>query len=129
MTPKVGDYINRHFVSSFQKVGTFRIVGGQKQGGNLASYMCTPNGGVLNAVAGSRRCGHTLGQGAWVVENRKTAILESRSDLKRYKEFFRFAHAGAIAEPARAPMATGRPSKRRRPPCSRCSTKTRPPAS
>ncbi len=91
--PKVGDYINRHFVSSFQKVGTFRIVGGQKQGGNLASYMCTPNGGILNAVAGPVDAATLLREARWVVENRKTAILESRSDLKRYKEFFRLAHA------------------------------------
>ena len=45
--PQVGKYLNEYFVSSFQKVGTFRIVGGQKQGGNVASYFCAPDGRVL----------------------------------------------------------------------------------
>jgi len=33
--PEVGTFINKHFVSSFQKVATFQIVNGQKQGGNV----------------------------------------------------------------------------------------------
>ena len=49
----MGDYLNRHFVSAFQKVATFQIVNGaQKQGGNVASYFCTPEGRVLHAIAG-----------------------------------------------------------------------------
>ena len=46
--PEVGKYLNEYFVSSFQKVGTFRIVNGQKQGGNVASYFCAPDGRVLH---------------------------------------------------------------------------------
>ena len=49
--PEVGKYLNEYFVSSFQKVATFRIVnGGQKQGGNVASYFCAPDGRVLHVV-------------------------------------------------------------------------------
>ncbi len=35
---EVGKYLNEFFVSSYQKVATFKIVGNQKQGGNVASY-------------------------------------------------------------------------------------------
>ena len=45
---EVGKYINEYFVSSFQKVATFRIVGKAKQGGNVASYFCAPDGRVLH---------------------------------------------------------------------------------
>ena len=48
----VGNYLNKYFVSSFQRVGTFKIVNGQKQGGNVASYFCMPDGRVLDVVAG-----------------------------------------------------------------------------
>ena len=49
---EVGKYFNENFVSSYQKVATFKIVDGQKQGGNVASYFCAPDGRVLHVVAG-----------------------------------------------------------------------------
>ena len=49
---EVGKFINEHCVSSFQKVATFRIVGKAKQGGNVASYFCAPDGRVLHVVPG-----------------------------------------------------------------------------
>jgi hypothetical protein len=91
--PDVGDYVNRHFVSSFQKVGTFKIVGNQKQGGNVASYFCTPSGNVLDAVAGPVDAATLLREAKWVVETRKMALLEAHGDLARGKQFFRMAHA------------------------------------
>ena len=51
-SPEVGKYLNEYYVASFQKVATFKIVGQQKQGGNVASYFCAPDGRVLHAVAG-----------------------------------------------------------------------------
>ena len=39
-------------MSSFQRVGTFRIVGKQKQGGNVATYFCAPDGRVLHSGSG-----------------------------------------------------------------------------
>ena len=50
--PEVGKYLNEYFVSSFQKVATFNIVGNQKQGGNVASVLLRPDGRVLHVVAG-----------------------------------------------------------------------------
>ncbi len=38
--PKVGKLINKHFIASFQRVGSFKIEGKQKQGGNVATYFC-----------------------------------------------------------------------------------------
>ena len=51
-SPEVGKFINENFVSSFQKVATFQIVNGQKQGGNVAAYFCAPDGRVLHTIAG-----------------------------------------------------------------------------
>ena len=58
--PEVGAFLNKHFVSSFQKVATFQIVNGQKQGGNVASYFCAPDGRVLHCVAGPVDAGTML---------------------------------------------------------------------
>ena len=41
-----------HFESTYQKVGTFRVVDGVKQGGNVAAYFCLADGTVVHAVAG-----------------------------------------------------------------------------
>ena len=56
-SPEVGKFVNEHFSSSFQKVATFKIVGAAKQGGNVATYFCAPDGRVLHGIAGPRRCG------------------------------------------------------------------------
>ena len=66
---KVGKYVNTHFVSAFQKVATFQINGNQKQGGNVASYFCAPDGRVLHVVAGPVDAGTLLREAKWVVEN------------------------------------------------------------
>ena len=70
---KVGKYLNEYFVSSFQKVGTFQIVGGQKQGGNVASYFCAPDGRVLHVVAGPVDAATMLREAKWVVETTRKA--------------------------------------------------------
>jgi hypothetical protein len=95
--PDVGKYLNDHFASAYQKVATFKIVNGQKQGGNVASYFCTPDGQVLHAVAGPVDGPTLLREARWVVETRKMADLESK-DEKGLKEFFRKAHADRLAQ-------------------------------
>ena len=90
---EVGDYLNEYFVSSFRKVGTFRIVNGQKQGGNVASYFCTADGRVLHAVVGPVDAATLLREARWAVETYKVALLESTEDSSRFKTFFRKAHA------------------------------------
>jgi hypothetical protein len=89
----VGQYFNRHFVSAFQKVATFQINGytQQKQGGNVASYFCTPEGRVLHAVAGPVNGVTLLQEARWVNETYQLAQLE-RVDSARLPAFFRKAH-------------------------------------
>jgi hypothetical protein len=94
----VGNYLNQHFVSSFQKVGTFKIVNGQKQGGNVASYFCTPDGQVLHVVAGPVDAATFLREARWTVETYKLAVLDSRGDAARLRAFFRQAHADRLKQ-------------------------------
>lgn len=91
--PEVGKYINEYFMSAFQKVGTFQIVGRQKQGGNVASYFCAPDGRVLHAVAGPVNAQTLLREAKWVVETVKKTLEETEKSGKSFKGQFRLAHA------------------------------------
>jgi hypothetical protein len=105
--PEVGAFINKHFVSSFQKVATFQIVNGQKQGGNVASYFCAPDGRVLHCVAGPVDAQTMLREAKWVVDSVQKAMEESRKTEVPFKALFRRWHAerlrqehGLVVEPA-----------------------------
>jgi len=91
--PEVGKFVNEYFCSSFQKVATFKIVNGQKQGGNVATYFCAPDGRVLHCVAGPVNADQMLHEARWVVETTKAAMKEAKNDGARFKAFFRKAHA------------------------------------
>jgi len=90
---EVGKYLNEYFVASFQKVGTFKIVGAQKQGGNVASYFCAPDGRVLHVIAGPVDAATLLKEAKWVVETTKQAMAEAKDDGAKFKAIFRMAHA------------------------------------
>lgn len=103
---ELGKYINKHFNSSFQKVATFRIVEGQKQGGNVAAYFCAQDGRVLHVVAGPVDGPTMLREAKWVVETTERALKEAEGDGGKFKIIFRQAHAqrlkdeyGLIVEP------------------------------
>jgi hypothetical protein len=105
-SPEVGKYLNEYFVSSFQKVATFKIVGNQKQGGNVASYFCAPDGRVLHVVAGPVDAATLLREAKWVVETTEKAMKEAKDDGAAFKAVFRKAHAerlknehGIVVEP------------------------------
>lgn len=93
---QVGNYLNEYFVSSFQKVGTFRIVNGQKQGGNVAAYFCAPDGRVLHVIAGPVNSTVMLQEAKWVVEHAQKAIKESKGDGAKFKALFRQWHADRV---------------------------------
>ena len=95
--PDVGQYLNDHFVAAFQKVATFKIVNGQKQGGNVASYFCTPDGQVLDAVAGPVDGPTLLREARWVVETCNLADLDGKGG-SGLKEAFRKAHADRLLQ-------------------------------
>jgi hypothetical protein len=91
--PEVGSYLNQQCVSAFQKVGTFTVAAnGQKQGGNVATYFCLPDGSVLHIIAGPVDANTFLTEAKWVVETRKNALFEAANNPYRFREFFRSAH-------------------------------------
>ncbi len=89
---QVGDYLDRHFVSAFQRVGTFQVAGDQKQGGNVAAYFCTPDGLVLHAVAGPADESTFLREARWAVETYNLALLKNVRSEPQAQVFFRKAH-------------------------------------
>ncbi|MFO0966715.1 MAG: hypothetical protein U0793_14170 [Gemmataceae bacterium] len=89
--PDVGAYLNRHFVSAFQKVATFQIIGGAKVGGNVAGYFCTSDGLVLHAVAGPQDAETFLREARWANETYQMARL-SKKTPKDLRDAFRKAH-------------------------------------
>jgi hypothetical protein len=91
--PEVGKYLNEYFVSSYQKVATFKIVGGAKQGGNVASYFCAQDGRVLHVVAGPVDAATMVREAKWVVETTQAALKEAKDDGGKFKAYFRRAHA------------------------------------
>jgi hypothetical protein len=102
----VGEFIRENFVSAFQKVATFRIVNGQKQGGNVASYFCAPDGRVLHAIAGPVDAGTFMREARWVVDGVRTAMADAKRSGLTFKAMFRRWHAarlraehGMIVEP------------------------------
>jgi len=104
--PKVGKFVNENFCSAFQKVGTFRIVGKNKQGGNVASYFCAPDGRVLHCVAGPVDAATFLREAQWVIATAEKAIAHSKGDGGVFKAYMRKAHAdrlraehGLVTEP------------------------------
>jgi hypothetical protein len=104
--PEVGKYLNEYFCASFQRVGTFRIVGKQKQGGNVATYFCAPDGRVLHAIAGPVNAETMLREAKWVVDTAVRAVKECKGDGAVFKAILRKAHAerlrnesGLVVEP------------------------------
>ncbi len=80
-------------MSAFQKVATFQIVNGQKQGGNVAAYFCAQDGRVLHVVAGPVDAKTMLRESKWVVETVRAALKEGKGDGVKFKQLFRTAHA------------------------------------
>jgi hypothetical protein len=95
---KVGSLVNKYFVASFQRVGTFKIDGKQKQGGNVATYFCAPDGRVLNAIAGPVDAKALLEEAEWTVRKAAEAIKESKGDAGRFKALLRTYHAELLQE-------------------------------
>ncbi len=95
---EVGKYCNEYFVSSYQKVATFKIVNGQKQDGNVAAYFCAPDGRVLHCVAGPVDAQTFLNEAKWTVETAKACIKDSKGSGAKFKELFRTAHAEKLRQ-------------------------------
>jgi hypothetical protein len=72
------------------------VVAGEKQGGNVASYFCTPGGEILDAIAGPVDADTLLREARWVVETRKMALLKANGDAGQIKQAFRQANADRL---------------------------------
>jgi hypothetical protein len=63
---------SKHFVAAHQQVGAFKVVevNGvlQKNGGNVASYFCTPEGRVIHAVVGPVTAETLLAEAQWALD-------------------------------------------------------------
>lgn len=94
--PEVGKFVDKYFVSAFQKVGTFRIVGKQKQGGNVAAYFCAPDGRVLHCIAGPVDAGTFLREARWVVDTAQKGIEVAKGNGTEFKAHLRKAHADKL---------------------------------
>jgi hypothetical protein len=96
---RVADYLNENFISTYLKVGTFQIVNGQKQGGNVASYFCLADGSVMHAVPGQVNADKLINEARWAYETRKAALtfgtdLENGTvSMRKYAEQVRKAHS------------------------------------
>jgi len=88
----VGRFIDEHFEASHQKVGTFQVVNGQKQGGNVASYFCLSDGTVVHAVAGPLDAQQFLREAKWATDIRKLAMIEAAGESAKYRDTIRKAH-------------------------------------
>src|SRR5207244_7309842 len=82
------------------------IVGKQKQGGNVATHFCAPDGRVLHTIAGPVNAATMLREAQWIVDTAKKGIAESKGDGGKFKIFIRTAHAdklrkehGLVVEP------------------------------
>ena len=73
-------------MSAHQKVATFRVAAGQKQGGNVAAYFCTPDGLVLHAVAGPVGADTFLREARWANETYRLAQLEARPNTASFNQ-------------------------------------------
>ena len=95
---KVADFINENFIATYLKVGTFKIINGNKVGGNVASYFCLYDGGVLHAVPGKTDADTLLNEARWAAETRKSALTRATNlatgkvDMPRYRALIRQAH-------------------------------------
>ncbi len=95
---EVGKYLNEYYCSSFQKVATFKIVGGQKQGGNVAAYFCAPDGRVLHCVAGPVGGDVLLREAKWVVDSVKKTLADTKGDGAKFKAAWRTLHAQRLRD-------------------------------
>ncbi len=81
-----------NFEATHQKVGTFRVVNGVKQGGNVASYVCLNDGTVIHAIAGPLAPAQYLRELRWAVDMRKLATAQAGGDAIKYRETVRKGH-------------------------------------
>lgn len=100
----VGAYVKEHYISSWQRVGTFTAVqaGGKtvaRAGGNVAVYFCTPDLDVIHAIAGPVGTDALLEAAKWAVETFEAARKQAGDDREALVKAIREAHDAKAKTP------------------------------
>lgn len=78
----MGDYVGQHFVCAYQQIGDFQVtnVNGkvQKTGGNVVSYFLTPEGRVIDAVAGPVAADQLLAAARFSIDTWQQAVATGK---------------------------------------------------
>jgi hypothetical protein len=85
-------------------VGTFKIEGGVKKGGNVATYFCTAEGRVLHAIAGPVDAPTLLADAKWVLATHAKAKEAGKEGEADYVKVVRQAHADWLEQDAKQPQ-------------------------
>lgn len=102
---KVGEFVGTHFVAAYKKVGTFQKDGQNKNGGNVATYFCLPDGTVLHVIPGPVDAAVFLREARWAVDTYESAVLEHQDDRDGQKEHLKLAHGiRYLTERGRGPI-------------------------
>jgi hypothetical protein len=95
---QVANDLNENFTSTYMKVGAFKIVNGQKVGGNVASYFCLPDGTVIHAIAGQVDAQKFRIESRWALDLRKSAqthaanLATGKVDGEKFARYLANAH-------------------------------------
>ena len=96
----MGEFIGKHFVATFQQAGDFEVVSVngnlKKNGGNIVSYFCTPQGRVIHAVGKQVSPQRLLQEGEWAMDVYRRAQSEAPDDLKRQLKIIEEAHLAKL---------------------------------
>lgn len=96
----MGEFIEQHFVAAFQQAGDFEVVrvNGrlQKNGGNVASYFCTPAGRVIHAVGKQVPPQRLLQEAEWALDLYRRTLAEAPDNLKRQFKIVEEAHLAKL---------------------------------
>ncbi|MBI4566135.1 MAG: hypothetical protein HY716_15725 [Planctomycetes bacterium] len=94
---KVGAYLRERAVATWKRVGTFTAIqrNGKtiaRQGGNVATYFCTPDLEVIHAVAGPVNANSFLREATWACETYERLLKESNGDREALAKGLAEAH-------------------------------------
>ena len=104
----MGDYLNRNYVSAFQRVATFQVNGRLKLGGNVASYFCTPDGLVLHCIAGPTDPRTFLREASWANDTYQHALLDNQKTESELRAYFRKVHLERLRDEQRVNVPADR---------------------
>ncbi len=110
----MGELFAKHFVAAHQQVGDFTAVEVdgtiQKNGGNVASYFCTPEGRVIHAVTGPVSADELLAAAQWAID--RWDEVKDLSTLAVQRAAMAAAHDKAIRDNAAATSGKASPGLR-----------------